>query len=355
MKKLVRVCCMSVSVCLMAVSAMAATFYQNSSGEIIMEISTRQDAQRLLALTDKTVPFMLADGESGQTTALQKFSEQDFDIAQAKLIAFVREVNWDTGFNLTLRDATFFQRLRMVFSGVNVYTQPMRVNLNAVYPDLENQLNELEDELVGVLQEYVTASTFDQAVELSLLGLRYAILTDKPFILLFLDEGQYKELLAMDKRLHPQEDSAIETLANNLYAFFAYRAVYMDNKYNTNTDKLIKIANMGKGDAPHTWEKLAEFAARMYTYDASNDLDPDEERNIHIPQLEFAMRRVKHNLAVEKKAAKIAYKDPANADIVKEAKSEGPKRPSLEEEALQLLQRSTKEQIKEMILKHCLN
>lgn len=354
MKKVLRNGCIGLCCCFLAMSAVSATFYQNPEGEIIMEISTRQDARRILALTDSAFLPALKTA-TGDLVTPPKFSDQDFDIAQAQLIAYVRELNWKTGFNLTLRDASFFQRLKMVFNEVNVYTQPMRVNLTAVYPQMEEQLENLEDELINVLQEYTTVSAFDQALKLSLLGLRYAILTDKPFILLFLDEGQYKELLALDKRLYPQKDSDIETLANNLYSFFTYRAVYMDNKYNTNTNKLIKISDMGKGDAIHTWEKLADFASRMYIYDASNDLDADEELNIHIPQLEFAMRRVKHNLEVEKRAAKIAYKDPANADIIREAKAEGPKQPTFEEEALQLLQRSTKEQIKEMILKYCLN
>lgn len=354
MRKLLRICCISIGAGLISLSAMAANFYQNNAGEIIMELTSQQDAQRLLAFGEE-LPLVASDVEKEQNTTPLTFSEQNFDVAQAKLIAFVREVNWKTGFNLTMRDTNFFQRLKMVFTGINLYTQPMRMNLTTMYPEIENQLVDLEDELLGALQEYATASAFDKAVKLSLLGLRYAILTDKPFILLFLDEGQYNELIALDKRLHPDEDSAIETLINNLYTFFTYRAVYMDNDYNANTEKLIKVAKMGDGDAPHTWEKFAEFSALMYTYDADKHLTPTEEANMHIPRLEFAMRRVKHNLEVEKKAAHIAYKDPANADIIKELNEEDPKEPTLEQEARKLLQRSTKAQIKEMIFKHCYN
>ena len=358
MKQLLRMCCVCLSLSLLAASATAASFYQNQEGEIIMEITNRNEAERLLALADENFQLPdaqeLLEGEEDKPLTPKAFSEQDFNVAQSKLVAFVRELNWKTGFNLTLRDANLFKRLKMVVSAATLYTQPMRVNLSTVYPDLENQLTKLEDELMVVVQEYATASTFDKAIQLSTLGLRYTILTDKPFILLFLDEGQYKELVALDKRLHPEEDSAIETLANNLYTFFAYRAVYMEDKYNKNTEKLIYISEMGKGDAQHTWEKLAEFAARMYAYNATNDLDPEQEAKVHIPRLEFAMRRVKHDLKVEKKAAKMAYQDPANAALVKEINDEGPKRPTLEQEARQLLQRSTQAEIKEMILKHCI-
>ena len=360
MKNTMRLFCLSILLSIAALSAQAATFYQQPDGEIIMELSTPADATRLLTLFGNKKPSPLPGEEGGQPLVPLTFSEQDFNLAQAKLIAYVRDVNWKTGFNLTLRDAGFFRRLKIIFTGVMEYTRPYRMSVSAVYPDLENQLADMEDELITVLQDYATATAFDKAIELSLIGLRYAILTDKPFLLLFVDEGQYNELINLDKRLQPDKASAIESLMNNMYKFFAYRAVYMENGYeqhgyDTNTEQLIKIANMGDGDAPHTWEKLAEFAEKMYTYEAKGDLDPGKERDIHLPRLEYAMRRVKHDLDVEKKAANIAYKDPAYEEVVIEAKQEGPKQPTLKEEALQLLQRSTKEQIKEMILKHCLN
>ena len=357
MKNVLRLCCFSVLLSMAALSVQAATFYRQPDGEIIMEVSTPEEATRLLTLFGGKKTNTLPEEEGGQPLVPLTFSEQDFNLAQAKLIAYVRDINWKTGFNLTLRDAGFFRRLKIIFSGVMEYTRPYRMSVSAVYPDLENQLADMEDELITVLQDYATATAFDRAIELSLIGLRYAILTDKPFLLLFVDEGQYKELIDLDNRLHPNEPSAIESLMNNLYKFFAYRAVYMENGYeqhgyDANTEQLIKIAKMGEGDATHTWEKLAAFAEKMYVYEAKGDLDPGKEHDIHLPRLEYAMRRVKHNLDVEKKAADIAYKDPAYQDIVIEAKEEGPKNPTLEQEALKWLQEHTRDEIKEAILKH---
>lgn len=354
MKQVLRNCCIGLCCCFLAMSAMAATFYQNPEGEIIMELSTPEDAGRLLALFGERAPVLLTEGEDGKTITPQTFSEQDFNVAQAKLIAFVRDINWKTGFNLTMRDVNFWQRLKMVFTGITVATQPMRVNLNTIYPGLEDELGNLEDQLVDALQNYAEASTFDRAVALSLLGLRFAILDDKPFLLLFIDEGQYKELIALDKRLEPEKDSAIEKLMNNIYTFFSYRSIYMDKGYDANTEKLIDVAKLGEGDAESTWEKMAEFATNMYNLDKTNDLTPETEANLRIPRLEFAMRRVKHNIKVEKKAAKIAYKDPNNADLVAEAKSEGPQNPNLEQEARELLKTLTRNQIKMLMLKYCI-
>ena len=259
MKNTMRLFCLSILLSIAALSAQAATFYQQPDGEIIMELSTPADATRLVTLFGNKKPNKLTTGDGDQPVVPLTFSEQDFNVAQAKLIAYVRDVNWKTGFNLTLRDAGFFRRLKIIFTGVMEYTRPYRMSVSAVYPDLENQLADMEDELITVLQDYATATAFDKAIELSLIGLRYAILTDKPFLLLFVDEGQYNELIQLDKRLHPDKDSAVETLMNNLYKFFAYRAVYMENGYeqhgyDTNTEQLIKIAKMGEGDAVHTWE-----------------------------------------------------------------------------------------------------
>ena len=64
------------------------------------------------------------------------------------------------------------------------------------------------------------------------------------------------------------------------------------------------------------------------------------------------MTRVHHRVEVEKKAAKIAKNDPNNAELIEQINKEEPKKPTLKQEALKLLQSSTQEQVKELIRKY---
>ena len=344
MTKQIRLLGIILTLCFFAYSAQATTFYQNKNGEIIMEISNCEDASRFWELVEENTEPNKPIHEKQTRRAPQKFSEQDFNVAQAKLVAFVRDVNWKTGFHLTMRDANFFQRLKMICTGVIDYTKPYRVNLSVMYPDLENTITSVEDETFNALEKYAMTAAFEDAAELTEKGLRYAIITDQPFVLLLIDQGTYKELIKID----PQ----IEELANNLYMFFAYRSAYMGDEYNENTDELIDIAKLGQGDAVSTWKILAQFAQRMYELDIAGDLTPEQEKNIHIWRLQAAMTRVHHRVEVEKKAAKIAKNDPNNAELIEQINKEEPKKPTLKQEALKLLQNSTQEQVKELIRKY---
>lgn len=343
MKQIICTCCISLLLCLCAVSAQAVSFYKRPNGDIIMEVSTCEDAERLWELMEENKTPRPPEKEAQSLFAPQKFSEQDFNVAQAKLIAFVRDVNWKTGFHLTMRDANFFQRMKMVCTGVLSYTKPYRINLSS---DLEDAIGQITDQAIGALEDYSTHAIYENAVALSLQGVRTTILTEKPFMLLVMDEGTYKELVALD----PQ----IQELMDNIYAFFAYRSAYMGEEFNANIDELIDMANLGEGDAPATWNILASYAQEMYALYAANDLTPEQEVNIHIPQkLKFPLEKVHRHIKVEKKAAKIAYKDPNYQALVQQVKAEGPKKPSIKQEALQLLDNSTDEEIKELIRKWC--
>ncbi len=342
MKKIkILLCCLAVSFGITPIGAMG--FYQDSDGSIILEMDDCRDQNRVLQLFDEE-PETQDKATEGRPLIPMTFQEQDFQVAQSKLIAFVRDVNWKTGFHLTLRDATFFQRLKMVCTGINNYTKPFRVKLESFDPDLDTHLEQIENSAIDALQEKVTDATFYNAAKLSIRGIHDAIVTDKPFLLLLIDEGTYKLLVSFD----PQ----IQDLANSMYQFFAYRSVYMGEEFNQNTKPLIKASLLGKGDAVHTWAIMATFAAKMFELAENNQLTPDQEKHNHIWRLRATMAKIKRNVKVERRAAEIAAKDPGNKAWLKQINNENPKKPTLDQEARQLLQKMTEREVKALIGKY---
>ncbi len=323
----------------------AMSFYQSTTdpNTWFIEGESCQEMTRLAEVFDndpETKPTVQADSSDTPPT----FSEQDFPVAQSKLIAFVRDVNWKTGMNLTLRDATFFQRLKIVCTGINDYTKPFRMQFSQYDPDMDEHLEELENAAIDALEEAVTDATFNQAAKLSIRGVYNAIITDKPFLLLIIDEHTYQQILELD----PQ----VEELANSMYKFFAYRAIYMGEEYSQNTTSLIKASKHGKGDAIHTWSMMAAFAEQMYELDQDSQLTPEKEKSNHIWRLRATMAKIRHHVKVEKRAVEIALRNPNYQEWLNTQNATNPKKPTLDQEAEKLLQESTEDEIKALISKH---
>lgn len=352
MKKLqVWMCCVAVFMGLTPLHAM--NIYLGEDGSYYAEATQCRDLQVLqelaaaeLSKATKTAKKSNSEEQkNGENLPTPKtFQEQDFQIAQSKLIAFVRDVNWKTGFHLTLRDANFFQRLKILCTGINNYTKPFRVKLQEFDPDADKHLEELEDAAIDALQQKVTDATFYNAAKLSIRGIHDAMITKKPFLLLLIDEQTYKLIL--------EHDPEVQDLANNMYQFFTYRAAYMGEEFNENTTPLIRASKLGAGDAIHTWALMATFAKKMFDYQENNSLTPEQEKNTHIWSLRATMAKIKRNIKVEKKAASLALKDPENKSWLKDMNNTNRKKPTLEQEARKLLQNSSADDIKKLIGKY---
>lgn len=314
-------------------------FSQDANGRIIVETTDCQEAQQLLQVADDH-PTTTTVADEKLSTPLT-FSGQDFQIAQSKLIAYVRDINWKTGFHLTMRDANFWQRCRMVMTGINTYTKPFRLQLDAIDSQADEHLEELENTIIDALEDNATHAAFRGLAKMSLTGIHDVLMGENPFILLVLDEKTYNALRELDPK--------VEELANNLYQFFVYRAVYMEEDFNENTKPLIKLAAIGKGDAYNTWALMAHFAKEMYENQETKSLTPKTEREMHIWQMKAAMERIKYLLDVRKRAAKIAYDDPENADLVEAVNQNEARKPTLKQAALNYLKTLSREEIKELI------
>ncbi len=351
MKNWLRLSCIAVAACLLFAPAHAMNIYQAPDGSIILETTSCQDEQRLWQVAEENTEHQtLAEPDEPVTpqdepaSGPMKFSEQDFNVAQSKLIAFVRDVNWKTGVHLTVRDANIFQRIKMVCTGILTYTKPFRAKLDAIDPNADTHLEELEDFAIKELEKGITMATFRHAAKLTAWGIHDAIIGDRPFLLLVIDEDTYNTVVELDPK--------VKELADNMYTFFAYRAAYMSHEYDKNTDELIRLARYGKGDAVNTWALFAQFAAHMYELDKQNDLTPDQEKEIHLWKLNALIQKVHHKVQVEKKAAKIAYKNPDNAALMEEINQETPKNPTIKQEAEAWLQKATQEQVKDLLRRY---
>lgn len=362
----------------------AMNFYRSADGQIVAEAITCQDAQHLMNLMglpddppggtgseddppgaetetaiaktasegvhtliqalvgpDENPPFKSTDAIS--TEIEDMLDATSFEEWQDSFITFVRDVNWKTGMHVTFRDYSFFRRLKMACSGMNQLTKPMRMNLETYTGSLDQTIEQATDAGVDKLAQAARGHSFSAMSKLSVLGLAIAIEKENPFLLLAMDEETYNKLIEIEPK--------IADLFEDMYMFFAIRSVRM-GEYNSNIKALIDVAKIGKGDSFNTWHVMSEYAKKMLELDRQGKLNVQDEKNIHIWRLESSMYYIKEQVRIEKRAAELAYEDPQNATLVKEVEQGPKKKPSLDDKARKLLQKSTQAEIKHLIRKY---
>ena len=287
----------------------------------------------------RTLTFQDISIEDERLTSVANFEDR-----QESFATYVREVNWKTHLHITWRDQSFFRRLKMACSGLTQMTKPMRFNLDAYVGDLDKSIEKATNKGVDKLAQAARGNSFNAMSRLSLIGLADAIEKVNPFLLMAVDEDTYRKLLEMNPK--------IADLFEDMYTFFKIRAVRMPAEYDTNTSDLIRVSEIGKGDAFETWHVLSEFAKKMLSLERDGKLNPNDEKEIHIWKLESAMRFVKEHVRVERRAAELAAKDPNNEKIMKKIKSGMRKKPSLDDKAIELLRNSSPEEVERLIRKY---
>ena len=339
------------------------SFYQDKKGNVIVEGTSCEDFSRMMQLVDENPtaglpnmqePLIKNQPEDDPTVPATPKLRKDgtpftidgipFYQLQNTLLSYVRDVNWKTGFHFTLRDASFFERLKMVCSGAISYTKPLRIQLDELDPDLDKHLEDASNSAVDALAEAAVRDSFQELVSLSLTGLEHAVVTDKPFLLLAIDANTYDALV--------KRNPLIAELMDNMYVFFSTRATQMPPEFDANTPALLKIAKYGKGDALRTFEVLAQFATKMHELHQKALLTQQQEKDIHIWRLRTAFERIARKLKIEKKAAKIAYKNPENQQLLNEISNEEKRKPTVKQEAVKLLRSYNQQQIKELLRKY---
>lgn len=373
---------------LLSFPAMASvSFYQEKTGEIVMEVTDCESIARVMKLVEvpddppgtgtedeqnptqdekqSDVSDPVATGVTTLVDALIGEEPEDndnkkeehgissetedlldassFQERQDSFITFVRDVNWKTGMHVTFRDYNFFFRLKMACLGITQLSKPLRVKLDAYTDELDETIEKVANAGIDKLAQAARSHSFSAMTKLSVIGLAIAIEKENPFILLALDENTYNHVVAYEPR--------VATLFEDMYTFFKIRSVRMGD-YDKNLKELIRVSRIGKGDSFNTWHIMAEYAKSMLELKRQGALNVQDERDVHIWRLESSMDYIKEQVRVEKRAAKIAAKDPNNAQLMQEISREPKKKPSLNDKAKALLRKSTPEEIKHLIRKY---
>ena len=268
----------------------------------------------------------------------------NFNEHQEELLTYVRDVNWKTGLQLTWRDMGFFRRLRMLCTGVNLLTKPVRVDLESYAGSLDTSIENASDAAVEALANASLNHSFSSMAKLSLVGLVDALDKENPFLLLAFDEETYSKLV--------ERNPNVQTLFEDMYTFFKIRSVLLGTDYNTSIKDLVRISKIGKGNYFKTWRVLAEYAKKMLELERQGKLSPQEEKEVQIWRLNSAMEYVKEVGRVEQRAAEILAKDPQNAAFVQQTQQKEKKKPSLNDKARKLIQNSTQDEIKQLLIKY---
>ena len=368
----------------------AMNFYRADNGQLMLEATSCQDVARmeqLLALPDdpptgekeentspvheeeptENEPALVEDGSqkifgaiwgqeeqrpTDKQSKFQDISEKElnllnaisFDERQEMLLTFVRDVNWKTGLQITWRDMSFFRRLKMACSGINQLTKPLRLGLENYVGSLDHAIEKTTNEAIDQLARAARGHSFAAMTKLSLTGVADVIDKENPFLLLLIDEDTYNQLVKMEPR--------VGELFEDLYIFFSIRSVRMDPAYNKNTLDLIRIAKIGQGDGFNTWHVMSEYAKKLMKLDRAGKLTVQDEKEIHIWKLESSMYYVKESVRVEKRAAELIANNPTYAPLVQKVKQEPKKRPSLDDKAKELIQKSSQEELKRLVRKY---
>ncbi len=315
------------------------TSVKTPSSDVVSGISTLADI--LFDPADTPPEQKDSHGISQHTENL--LDAASFEERQDSFITFVRDTNWKTGMHITFRDFSFFRRLKMACRGINQLTKPMRLNLGVYTEELDRTIENVADAGVDKLAQAARGHSFTAMSRLSVVGLAVAIEKENPFLLLAIDEETYEKLVAFEPE--------IAELFEDMYTFFKIRSVRL-GEYDANTKDLIRVSQIGKGDAFHTWHIMSEYAKNMLELDRQGKLNPKDEKEIHIWRLESAMHYIKEQVRVEQRAAELAAQDPANAQIMNSLASEPKKKPTLDDKARELLKKSTEAQIKHLIRKY---
>lgn len=397
MKKIVVLC---IGICLLSLPVSSATnFYTDDSGDIVMQmtdcgaeelfVTVLEGTQRATSpdvdddpptgttITDDPTPeqgegtdekpkvdtveaaqllvnILLGDNDpqpdskSKLTEAAAQDPDQtplDFEDLQESLLAFVRDVNWKTGLKITFRDLTWFSRFKMACKGITSLTKPLRANLETYIGNMDSQIDHATDNIIDKIADAAQTHDMSKMVRLSVSGLVDAVDTQNPFLIMLVDHETYNQMVALEPK--------VANLYQDMYTFFKIRAVRMPgDKYDKNTPALIDITKLGKGNYFETWHWMSDFAQRMLQLEVRGLLNAQDEKDIHIVRLKASLVRVQEQTRVEKRAAEIAFKDPQNANTLRELQQEPKKKPSLDDKARELLQKMTQEQIKALLRKY---
>ncbi len=286
----------------------------------------------------------------------------DYDEIKLDMIRDIRNVNWKTGYNISARDLTFWDRLAFVCGRVSDNFVVPAISTMGIPEGLisSEEMKAVADssvqQLTKALEYAVMDSKLKHEVRYTPEGLYFAIITDNPFLLLTIDDDVYAVLEATEMKILKQygrtkDDRLLGILFQNMHTFFDLRAKFenINPKFRENTKALLKMSKQGAGDAWSTYKLLADHMIRLNELLNQHVLTDDYEKNTFIA-LRKLFIQIGEDVKKHHTQERVIRKDPANAAMVNRVDSEYKHFKNVKEEALKELQDSP-EADKELILR----
>lgn len=258
----------------------------------------------------------------------------EFDEMKLDMIRDIKAVNWKTGYNISARDLTFWDRLAFVCGRITSSVQIPSVATIGIPESLisDEEVRALADssvqKLTKVLEYSIMDSKLKKEVRYTPEGLYFTIITKNPFLLLTIDDDIYTVLEETEMKILTQygrteDDRLLGTLFQNMAMFFDLRAKFqnINPKLRQETDELLKMSKYGAGDAWSTYKLLADHTILMNTLLQQHILTDDYEENTFVSLKKLFMQigdDVKKHHAQESSIRK----DPLNAGMVKHVDNE---------------------------------
>lgn len=274
----------------------------------------------------------------------------EFDEIKLDIIGDVKAVNWKTGYNITARDLTFWDRLAFVCGRV---TQSMPIPSVATIGIPSSLISDQEvhhivdssvQQLVRSIQYSIMDSKLKAEVRYTPEGLYFAILTNHPFLLLTIDDEIYAALEQTEMKILTQygrtkDDRLLGILFQNMHRFFDLRHQFeqINPRLRNETNELLKMSRFGAGDAWSTYKLLADHTTIMYKLHEQHILSEDYEENTFIPLKKLFMQ-IGNDVQKHHLQEHAIRKDSANTEMVHRVDNEYKHRQHLKENALQELQ-----------------
>lgn len=238
------------------------------------------------ALPGRAAAVFYADGDdiTAVITPTPEQDKTDFEHRQEYLSSWVKDVNYRTRVGLTERDR------RVMSAFLTVLTLGMSsFFMDSLTHGLSTRVIKISSDDIEHLKTDGRQESLSKHMPRLALDELYRRIKEKPFLLLLVGNEEYKELCAH----YPK----VQTLFENMYAFFYHRSIVLGEEFNKNVDNIERISRDGKGDPFRTWQLLADYTRR--------ELESAKLEKRALQDLGYYFDRLKRDLKVDAKVRRM--------------------------------------------------
>ena len=334
---------------------------ENITKKMLDNGTTEPETPTTLDSTVPNWPFISAAAFSRITknSVADADLDDDFDAIKGDMIRDIQALNLKTGYNISARDFSLWDKIKFVCGRV---TTASTANMQISAPGFSSEeiaqgLNNLAQSALNSAQCYIFDRKLKREVRYTPEGLYWEIITNKPFLIVTLDEEVYKVLEKVEKSIIEQygrtdKDRLLGVLVKNMAKFFDLRAKFysMNRSFSKSTDDIMKMTKYSKGDAWSTWKVLADHTFRMNLMLNEEHLLSVEYEKGTLLALKKTLMQIGLDVQKHHTQENEIRKDPACAELVHHVDENYAHIRNIEQEASNELKNAT-EMDKELLLR----